>query len=157
MRRHCKYRVTIASSVFIFFFYIYSSINICNNCFLSIRKGKFGESSIENTPFGKGLVIKQIASHGFSLAWNNRCAVIILVRFLHLKKFPRPCFFIYFPCWLFKRTDSWFLQQRVFSMLTALFIVSVKESEINFSWVFEPWTELDWISIMEITSYLNLL
>lgn len=157
MRRHCKYRVTIASSIFIFFFYIYSSINICNNCFLSIRKGKFGESSIENTPFGKGLVIKQIASHGFSLAWNNRCAVIILVRFLHLKKFPRPCFFIYFPCWLFKRTDSWFLQQRVFSMLTALFIVSVQREWNQFLMSIWALGSMDWISIMEITSYLNLL
>lgn len=157
MRRHCKYRVTIASSVFIFFFYIYSSINICNNCFLSIRKGKFGESSIENTPFGKGLVIKQIASHGFSLAWNNRWAVIILVRFLHLKKFPRPCFFIYFPCWLFKRTDSWFLQQRVFSMLTALFIVSVQREWNQFLMSIWALGSMDWISIMEITSYLNLL
>lgn len=157
MRRHCKYRVTIASSIFIFFFYIYSSINICNNCFLSIRKGKFGESSIENTPFGKVLVIKQIASHGFSLAWNNRCAVIILVRFLHLKKFPRPCFFIYFPCWLFKRTDSWFLQQRVFSMLTALFIVSVQREWNQFLMSIWALGSMDWISIMEITSYLNLL
>lgn len=36
--------------------------------FSSTKKGKFGKSSTERAPFGKGLVIRQISSHGFSLA-----------------------------------------------------------------------------------------
>lgn len=107
--------------------------------FLSTRKRKFGGSSTEKVPFGKGLVIRQISSHGFSLAWNSRCAVIIFTRFLHLKKFQCLFFFIYFPWWLFKRTVSWFCSREYFQSWQHCLLSLCKESEINFSWVFEPW------------------
>lgn len=99
---------------------------ICNNCFLSIRKGKSEESSIEKTPFGKGLNIKQIAFHGFSLSWNNRHAVIILVRFLHLKNFPSLCFLSISLGGFLKEVTVDFATKNIFSVDNTVYCLSEK-------------------------------
>lgn len=111
---------------------------MCNNCFSENKKRKVWGSSTGRALFGKGLVIRQISSHGFTLAWNSRCAVIILIKFLHLKV-SASFFFIHFPWWLFKRTVSWFCSREYFQTWQHYLLSQCKESEIIFSWVFELW------------------